>query len=262
MDARFRITGWLIAASLLCQGALADMQLTMSEKPQNDPSMTGETVISIRDGKVRFASIGAGAAGQVALFDSASGTFTQIDATRKTYMEMDRASMDQAADQVSEMMKQVEKQFANMPKDQRDAMMKSMPGLAAQMDAKETGSYEFAWVGGEGRYAGVECKKARLTSPDGDVSDACIAMTDDLGMSDADFEALAAMFDTMADFARRFSGDADMPDVRKMGGFPIATNDPGNGSNSELTAYSDASLDAELFEVPADYTRQTMPGLE
>lgn len=263
MKTNLKNAGWLVAATLFSQGALADMQLTMSERNQNDPSASGETVMSIRDGMVLFTSSGAGDAGQAMLFDSASGTVTQIDHTRRSYMVMDRASIDRAAEQNSEMMKQVEQQFANMPKEQRDAMMQAMPGLAERMgQKKERRTYEFEWVGGEGSYAGIPCKNARLTSSDGTVSNACIASKDAIGMSGADFEALASMFDTMADFAGRFSEDADMPDMRKIGGFPIATSDPDSGSRSELIARSDAKLDAEPFQVPADYTRQSMPGTE
>jgi len=262
MKSHLKNAGWFVAATLACQGALADMQLTMSERSTTAASASGDTVMSIRDGMVRFTGTGAGDAGQVMLFDSASGTLTQIDHTRRSYMVMDRASMEQMAQQTSEMMKQMEEQFANMPKEQREMMMRSMPELAGQMGAsKEPRTFEFEWTGGESRYIGIPCRNAKVTSSDGRVSSACVATRDDIGLSDADFEALASMFDTMADFASRFSGDAGMPDMRKIGGFPIATSDPASGSESELIARSDADLDAALFEVPADYTRESMPGM-
>ncbi|MGB5622333.1 MAG: DUF4412 domain-containing protein [Gammaproteobacteria bacterium] len=262
MNTHVKNAGWLVAAALFSHSALADMQLTISERSTNDPSASGETVMSIRDGMVRFTGTGAGDAGQAVLFDSASGTLTQIDHTRRSYMVMDRASMDQMAEQTSAMMKEFEQQFANMPKEQRDAMMRAMPGMAERMGGKkEARSFEFEWVGGEGSYIGIPCKNAKVTTSDGEVSNACIATKDAIGISDADFEALASMFDTMAEFASRFSENADMPDMRKIGGFPIATSDPNSGSSSELTARSDAKLDAGLFAVPADYTRQSMPGI-
>ena len=263
MKTHWKNAGWLVAAALSCQSAVADIQLTMSETNQNSTSGPGETVMAVRDGMVRLTGSGAGDAGQVMLFNSANGTLTQIDHGRRSYMVMDRASLEQMAEQTSEMMKQVEQQFANMPKEQREMMMRSMPQLAEQMGAKKQArTYEFEWTGGEGRYIGIPCRHAKVTSSDGRVSNGCIATKDDIGISDADFEALASMFDTMAEFASRFSGDADMPDMRKIGGFPIATSDPASGSSSELTARSDAALDARLFEVPADYARQAMPGAQ
>lgn len=262
MKSHLRNAGWFVAGTLFCQGALADMQLTMSERGANASSGSGDTVMAIRDGMVRFTGTGADDAGQVMLFDSTSGTLTQIDHKRRSYMVMDRASMEQMAQQTSEMMKQMEQQLANMPKEQREMMMRSMPELAGQMGAKkEPRTFEFEWTGGEGRYIGIPCRNAKVTSSDGEVSNACIATRDDIGMSDADFEALASMFDTMTEFASRFSDDTGMPDMRKIGGFPIATTDPKSGSKSELTARSDAKLDAELFKVPADYTRESMPGI-
>ena len=159
---------------------------------------------------------------------------------------------------MSEMMKQVEAQLANLPKEQREAMMKSMPGLASMQERETAAAFDFEWTGDKREVAGYPCRVARVTKGGNDDGEACIAKPDDIGMSKADFESLASMFDTMQEFAA-MSGESGMPDMREIGGFPIATSSKKDRSKSTLTSASDDKLDGAAFEVPAGYKQRTMP---
>ena len=174
-------------------------------------------------------------------------------------MVVDKQAMEDSMSQMSEMMKQVEEQLANLPKEQREAMMKTMPGLGDRGSKAQAAPTEFEWTGDKKRVAGYPCRVARVKKAGNEAGEACIARPGDLGMSDDDFEALASMFEVMQEYASEVSGDDAMPDMRKIGGFPIAANDPESGTSSALISASDADLEGVLFEIPAGYKRQTMP---
>ena len=244
-----------IIAALICFDASADVQMTMAEKDL-ETARGSKTQISVRNGKVLFQESGNGDFS--AIFNSADGSLTQIDHASRSYMVVDKQTMKDSMSQISEMMKQVEEQLANLPKEQREAMMKAMPGLGDRGKAQAAPT-EFEWTGEKKEVAGFPCRIARVTRAGKDAGDACIAKPRDLGMSVEDFEALASMFEVMAEFASEVSGDDSMPDMRKIGGFPIAASDPESGTSSALISASDAALDGALFEIPAGYRQQTMP---
>ena len=245
----------LIIAVSMCVDASADMQMTMAEKDLSGGARAAQTQISVRDGKVLFSVSGNGDFS--AIYNTADGSLTQIDHASKTYMLMDKKGMQDSMDQMSAMMKQVEEQLANLPKEQREAMMKSMPGLGKSEAKPEP--VELDWTGEKREVAGYPCRIALVKKAGAAEGESCIANPGDLGMSKADFEALASMFETMQEYSAGVSGESAMPDMRKIGGFPIATNDPNGGTSSALVSASNDELEGEIFEVQATYKRRTMP---
>lgn len=247
--------GILVAAALVSHSALADTQLTMSDGAKEHAE---HSVISVRNGKVAMQSA---SDNSLALYDSATGEFTHVDHDKRAYMVMDKQMMDQAAGQMSAMMKQMEAQLASLPAEQREAMMKMMPGIAGRMGAKDAAPQaKIEWTGKDDKVAGYHCKLATITESDGDQSTACVAKPGELGMADKDFEAVASMFRTMQSFAEQFSSEAQMPSVDELGGVPILLKDGHGGKTSRLVKVSTDDLDAGLFSVPDGYTKQSMMG--
>ena len=248
------------ALALVCQASFADTQITMLEKHEGMGADGSETVISVRDGKVLFRQAG-GPSGSDVIFDAATGNMTQIDHRGKKFMVISKEEMQAGISKASEMMKQMEQQLASLPKEQREMMMqqmKQMPGMP-QMGERKAPDVKVEFTGKSQTIAGIDCKMVKITESGEPEGTACIAKTKDLGMSDADFETLASMFDTMRELASMGGNGGSVPDMRELKGYPISYSNPGDGSVSKLISASGDELDAALFEVPASYKRQSMP---
>lgn len=248
-----KLTGLMAAAVLAATPAMADIQITMKDRDRDGRET--ESTISVRDGKVAMSIPGDGG---MAIYDSQTGELTQVDHKSREYIVVDQETMDQAADQMSAMMKQMEAQLASLPKEQREAMMKMMPGMAGMGGNEKRPAAKIEWTGSKDKVAGYRCRIATITEPDGTNNSACIASADELGMSKDDYQAIASMFETMQAFARRFSSEAPMPSLEQLDGVPIMMKDRGDGSSVELVSVDTDSLEAEIFEVPAGYKRRQM----
>ena len=232
--------------------ALADTRLTMTDN-SDEPSVTA---ISVHDGKVVLESDGV----IMGIYNANTRSFTQVDHQSKTYMVMDDAAMEGVADQMSDMMKQFEEQMANVPPEQRDAMMQMIPAeMRERMQGKKPKAKkaDISWSGKSDKVAGYKCKVANVTSPDGEKNTACVAKPGALGISDDDYDALTGMFDTMQEMAARFGSEAEMPNARDLGGIPIRMS----GDDGEMTVLQDVNndkLDGAMFEVPAGYSKRSL----
>jgi hypothetical protein len=239
-----------LAAAMSATVAMADTSLTMQEQ-----GAEGETTtINIRNGIVAV-----GENGQITgLYDSASGDFTQLDHVGKGYMVMDDAAMDDVQDQISEAMKEMQAELASMPPEQREMMMKMIPGAANMMKEKETAATaKIDFTGERDKVSGYACNVAKIETADGDVSQACIAKPSAMGVDSDDFAAMGAMIDTMNEFASRFGQDAQFPSAKQLQGIPVRMTSA-DGEVTIVTAVSTKKLDGAMFEVPAGYTKKSM----
>ncbi len=242
---------WIAAAALIVPAvALADARIEMT----TDRTEKGTFVMQVKDGKTRWDQQG-DARGSV-LFDAATGTLTVINHADKSYMNLDKATVQGVSEQMKAAMKQMEAQMANMPPEQREMIMKRMPGFAKEK-ARPVFSAEKA--GGTDKVNGIKCRNMRLLKDGKPHTDACVADADALDIPKADFDALSAMFEAMQEMASQFSGDNRAMPLREIGGVPVRSVDVETGEVSEVVSVSDDALDGTLFEVPADYRLQEMP---
>ncbi len=246
-----KATPWIAAAVLLMPAlAQADARIEMS----TDKAEGGTLVMQVKDGKTRWEQDG-DARGSV-LYDAATKTLTVLNHGDKTYMKLDKAAVQGVSEQMKAAMKQMEAQMANMPPEQREMIMKRMPGFAAQ-EEKPVFSAEKA--GGSDKVNGIKCRNMRLLKDGQPYTDACVADADAMDIPEADFETLAAMFESMQEMASQFSGGRGALPLREIGGMPVRSVNVETGEVSEVVSVSDDSLDGALFEVPAGYRLQEMP---
>ncbi|MFK7887912.1 MAG: DUF4412 domain-containing protein [Gammaproteobacteria bacterium] len=240
-----------LAAALCATTAIADTSITMQEQGAEDGAVT---VINIRDGKVAMTEGGK----TMGLYDAASGSFTQLDHSGKAFMVMDDKAMDAVDDKISDAMKEMEAQLADMPPEQREAMMKMVPGMADLMDRKkDVKAVEIDFTGKSDKVGAYSCKIAKVTTPAGLTSQVCIAKPSALGVSKDDFAAMGAMLDTMQSFANRFGQDAEFPSAKQLKGIPVRMTGA-DGDVTILTNVSTDELDGAMFEVPAGYKKRSM----
>lgn len=215
----------------------------------------GDAVVyKIKDGKVRFEGMGEDGA---AIFNSADGSMTMLDARSKQYFRMDRESADQMAGAMNDAMAEARKRLAQLPPAQREQMMKMMPQL---LQEPEKPSFTVERTGKKDEVAGIRCETVRVLRDGEAINEACVASARAAGFSKADYETMRSMFETMEGFSRRMGqgGIGIGAELAALDGVPVRTVDLQDGETTVVKTISDAALDGAMFEIPAGYTERKM----
>jgi len=216
----------------------------------------GTQVVMVQDGKIRMNNPKHG--NGMILKNS---VLYVIDDTRKTYSEIDKATMKKTADQAGAAMKQMEEHLKNMPPEQRAQMEKMMGGnMGGKKDlyeAKDTGKSETS----EGR----QCRVWNVLK-NGKVSEElCVVPFSSLPGKE-DFEkAFKELAEATASMTAGLPGAGDSIKARNsVNGFPVRVRhfDEGGksrGSETILTKWIAESLAGSTFEIPTGYTKKELP---
>jgi hypothetical protein len=153
------------------------------------------------------------------VFDAASKTGRIINISKKTYMEISQAEMEQ----MRTMMAQVQEQLRNMPPDQRaqvEQMMqgRGMPGLGAALPKV---NYRQAGSDKVGQWT---CAKYEGFVAEQKTSEVCTVDPKDLGLVASDFEAarqLAELFKTFVPDAAAGAFVNGTPNDQGFSGVPF-----------------------------------------
>ena len=186
----------------------------------------------------------------------------------KTYMVLDKATMEQLGKQISEAMEQVKEQLAKLPPEQR-AQMEQMMGI--QTGRRRTVKWEVEAVD-TGKSDKVEGRACRIwdVKRNGKLDDQlCVVPYSSLPGKE-DFQAAFREF--RARCSRRwaricpsFAGmmSSEFSALAKVNGFPVRTRSYENGRLAEdeqlVKVWREESIPASMFEVPAGYKQKKMP---
>jgi hypothetical protein len=182
---------------------------------------------------------------------------TMVDPEKKAYYQMTFKEMEQMmegaaamGDYQNEMMKE---QLAQLPEEQRKAVEEMM-----KSKKKPKGpSVEVSRTGETKTISGYHCQEYALKEDDERI--ATIWATRDV----KEFEL---MREDMKEFARRMKviaerGMKDSPQLLEdIDGFPIATERAG-GRTSIVTKIEERSTPANAFDPPADFRKESFPGM-
>ncbi|MEL7448303.1 MAG: DUF4412 domain-containing protein [Pseudomonadota bacterium] len=243
----------LIPALLAPALATADARIHMSSDIDGDV----DSVLSVRDGHMLMEADGRG--DTTVLFTADSGNLTVINHSRKSYMTMDDKTMDQMQGQIDAAMKQMQEQLKNMPEEQRKMIMERMPQMKA-MEEKPKSTYSVKKTGDKDTVADVACHTMEVMKNGMPEGVGCIATAKAMGIANKDFDTMVAMFNRLKSMAGRFSDD-DTPDLQALGGFPMRMTDANGRVTTQVTRIETGELDKGMFQVPADYTPESMPGM-
>lgn len=219
----------------------------------------GAQVVMVQDGRIRMNNAGHG--NGMILKDS---VLYVIDDKRKTYSELDKATMKQASDQAGAAMKQMQEQLKNMPPEQRAQMEKmlgaNMPGMSGKKDTyevKDTGKSETS----EGR----KCRVWNLLKNGVVNEELCVVPFSSLPGKE-DFEkSFKELAEAAIGMAGNLPGAGDSIKARNsINGFPVRVrqfDDAGKprGTETVLTKWLEESLPGSTFEIPAGYTKKALP---
>ncbi len=192
-------------------------------------------------------------------------TIYVIDQADKSYVVLDKATMEQLGKQVGAAMEQMKEQLAKMPPEQRaqiEQMMGIQSGAGAggwTMDAVDTGKSD--------KVEGRACKVWDIKINDQPDHQVCVVPYSSLpGTEDfkSVFEKFAKVFEDMAMNLPQLSGamNNQMSALRKVNGYPMRTRSYENGrlapEEQVVKVWREQAIPASMFEVPAGFRQKQM----
>jgi hypothetical protein len=192
-----------------------------------------------------------------------AGTLYVIDDQKKTYMEMDKATMQAMAAKAKAALAQMQERMKSLPPEQRAMMEKMMQGKlpgagasAAVFDTKNTFKTDMV----EGR----KCTIWNMLKDGQIIAEICAVPFNTLpGKEDLQksFKELGEAFEGLASMAP--DGSAEIKVRNSIDGYPVRTRTYLNGkptdSENVLKSWSEEAIPAVMFDVPKGYTRREMP---
>lgn len=218
-------------------------------------------ITQIQDGKIRASR---GADGGMII---AGNTITVIDDKRKQYREMDKESMKNMANKAGAAMAQMQERMKNMTPEQRAMMEKAMGGHmpGGMGNEGKPDVYESKDLGKNDTAEGRKCHLWQITRNGAPLEELCVVPFASLpGKEDLE-KAFKAMADAFADIASAMPNADKAVKVRmSVNGYPIRTrgydaNGQFRGSETVLVKWTEESIPAAAFQVPAGYKKAEMP---
>lgn len=188
--------------------------------------------------------------------------FYVLDHAQKSYILMDEAMLDSMSSQINEAMQEMQAQLAAMPPEQR-AMVEQMlndemPGLAG---GQISGPVLEVKPAGTGRWESYDCRKYDMFEDGEKIQEICAAdykVVDGTGAIRDSYRSMAKALDRLFE-ALPFGGQGIQSPLQmesEMNGFPVQAIEFENGvavRETTLDSTGKQSIDASMFEVPADY---------
>ncbi len=246
----------LLAAAPVCAGVriettTRDIKTKVAEATQ---------VVMVQDGKIRTDNARHG--NSMIVKDA---VLYVIDDKRKTYSEMDKATMKKTADQAGAAMKQMQERLKNLPPEQRAQMEKMMGShLPGAMSGKED-SWEMKDTGKNETVEGRKCRLWNLLKNGTMNEELCVVPFSSLPGKE-DFEkTFKELSEAFAGMAKGLPGASESIKARtSVNGYPVRIrhfDDAGNprGTETVLTKWQEESLPSSTFEIPAGYSKKELP---
>ena len=225
---------------LLPAAALADVEFRYSDG----------TFGLVRDGHVLF-----GDDSDAILFQPGSNTMIAISHEERSWMRLEPGFVE---DMAAQMQAQMDQMLAGMPPEQRAMVEAQMKDMMPQLSPQDMPKMSLSRTGETDEIAGYDCDIAEISYDDGTVEETvCIADPGELGLDDADFEALVSAMQGIAELASIAPGAAPQADFGAMGGVPIRTS-AGPGETSEIVSVDTSPVDASRLAVPEGYRELSM----
>jgi hypothetical protein len=249
------IAGGLLAAQL----ATAGVYVETVNRDITAGTTTPKQKIYVQNGAGRFMD----PEGRSSLIKG--DTLYMIDDKDKSYIVMDKATMEQVAKKLNAQMEQLKAQMAKLPPEQR-AQMEQMLGGAGLGGTPRT--VEVSDTGKSDKVDGRSCKIWDVTR-DGVLDEQiCVAPYSSLPGKEnfsTVFGNFAKVFEEMAKSVPMLSGMManEFSAQVKTNGYPVRQRAYENGKliNEEtvVKVWREEAVPASMFEVPAGYQRKQMP---
>jgi len=193
-------------------------------------------------------------------------TMYVIDDADRSYIVLDKATMQNLAKKVSDMMAKAKEQMAKLPPEQR-AQMEQMMGGADALDGKQR-TVEVKDTGKSDKVEGRSCKLWDVTR-NGQLDEQICVVAFSALPGKENFQELFAsfsrVFEEMAQSVPMLAGamSNEFSALSKVGGYPVrqrAYDERGKLVNEEsfVKVWREESIPASMFEIPAGYKQKQM----
>lgn len=247
----------LLVSFLLLAGHAAPSLAGKFLQYEPEPGAAGEPMnILVRPPHVRMET------GTYAMvYDSNTEQTFVLDLQERTYYRMTRERADELAEQISaaqaQMQQVMEQAKAAMTEEQLAQLEQYMgqSGLGAMSGPTE---FAFRRSGRDGQVLDIDCEWVEMLMNGEPMSELCIADSAELGLNQEEQQAVEKLSELLLAMGNRFS-NASLE--RRPDGMPIAMNDFQRNERVRLTLVDERTLDAVLFDVPADFQPMSLfPG--
>lgn len=249
----------LIVASLalLASSAIAGVKIeTITRDIKTQVAKGAATIVQVQGGAMRTTTPD----GALIL---KGGVMTFIDDKRKSYSEMDKATMEGYAKQANAAMSQMQERLKNMTPEQRAQMEKMMGGMAMPgagktpvFDAKNTGKTDTV----EGR----KCTTWHLLQDGKVIDEMCVVPFSSLPGKEDMQKSFKELAEAFAGIASAVPGAKEQAKVRNsIDGYPVRSrayvDGKPQGIESVLKSWTETTIPASAFTVPAGYKKKALP---
>jgi len=251
-------SNFVVISALCAQAATAGVYVEMVDHDIKADKTTLAQKMYVQGGNGRFVD----AEGHATLIKD--GTFYIIDDKEKSYVAVDKATMEQLAKKISGAMEKMKEQLAQLPAEQREQMEKMVPGMGGEkqwtVEALDTGKSDKV----DGRACRVwDIKRA------GELDDQICVVPYSALPGRENFQVMfanfAKVFEEIAKSVPMLSGmmTNEFGAQAKANGFPVrsrAYEDGKLGDDEQLMkVWREEAIPASMFEIPAGYKKKQMP---
>jgi hypothetical protein len=191
-----------------------------------------------------------------------------VNHEKKTYMVMDRETMEAMGAKLSEAMKQMEAALANVPPEQREMMEKMMRGKMQGMASTPRSEPVVTSLGQSDTVSGIGCEWKQVSRDDDVELKACVGDFSDFPASD-DLRRISLEMKEFASgltealstlTAGPISSFAESPvSAMAFDGFPLISENFQDGKlthRSRFQSVEEGSISGEEFTPPSGYKKQ------
>jgi hypothetical protein len=259
----------LTLAIMALGAAPASAQLTALYKGvqrEGDKVDSVTTQFSIEPGRV--AMIMTGSKSNRMVFLEKEQVLRIINDAEKSYLDMGKQTLEATSDQVNSQMAMAQKELEGLPPEQRkmaEAMMQNTMSATSQSP-----QVEYVRTDEKQTINGYVCTRVEARRGKATVSEYWGTTSGDFKMSEADHKTVLAMQDYLRNFTLQVRS-ADDGGTRafqwdtSVEGFPIISRCFRGDITTldiKLESFNRRPLPKDLFEVPSDYAKKEMPGLD
>ena len=261
-----------LAVSLLCPTALAQLNaLYKGVERLEGKENPASAQFAIEPGRIALVIKGERSARLV--FTDKDGVLRFIDDGEKMYFDMDEQTINSLGAAASSMMAEMEQQLSQLPPEQRrmaEEMLKGRSGGGAQPNDKAKPKTEYKWTTDKKTVLGYECTRVEIVEGGVKSAEYCAAKSKDFKISEGERKTILAMQKLIEGFASVVSSMGGQDDVQtrafqwdtSVDGYPLITRCFEDGQvtlDLQLEAFDRKPIAAALFDVPAEYRKQTLP---
>lgn len=251
---------------LICTKTFAGVIITTEDKRlSTNPPRVETSKIYIEDKKMRIET--GGRNNDAMIYRGDRDLIMNINHEKKSYMVMDKQTMEAMARQMRQMMKQMEERMPQMPPEQRKMMEEAMKGRgmpqSLQPPQAET---EIKNTGKKDKINGYRCTWYDVSGAGQKKQEMCVSDLKEIGIKKETFE----VFKDMAKFFKELmasiqtgpmsrTNENPFMEFEKLNGFPVFTRDFQGSTVSGETIFKSIEhkkIDKALFEAPPSYTRE------